>query len=157
MKGRRKIGGTHYYPALLKPFHYTMDGCDHNDVNVDDTKGPCEEAYRTKLIDLSMSRGATDYNYQRKITGISRPSLISGLSPQLRLPITSTFAGGCMHMPTLNLGDLFLGLWRGSLKCESTDDVATWDRAVLQGQIWKIHGDSKLPALPPGIIPYVIR
>ncbi|KAF8508137.1 hypothetical protein JB92DRAFT_2619486, partial [Gautieria morchelliformis] len=27
LKGRHKPGGSHYYPTLLKPFHYDMEGC----------------------------------------------------------------------------------------------------------------------------------
>jgi hypothetical protein len=35
VKRRRKPGpgGTHYYPALLKPTNYDVPGCNHDDVN----------------------------------------------------------------------------------------------------------------------------
>jgi hypothetical protein len=46
-----------------------------------------------------------------------------------------------MHLVSLNLTDLLLGLWRGSLDVDSTsDDKETWHWAVLKGDIWKEHG-----------------
>ena len=33
VKGRRKEGGTHYYPALLKPSNYTVEGCTHDTIS----------------------------------------------------------------------------------------------------------------------------
>ncbi|KAJ7037738.1 hypothetical protein C8F04DRAFT_1091397 [Mycena alexandri] len=46
-----------------------------------------------------------------------------------------------MHLPALNLPDLFIPLWRGSFTCEATDDVANWPWAVLRdSKIWKEHG-----------------
>ncbi|KAF8588980.1 hypothetical protein K439DRAFT_1334024 [Ramaria rubella] len=45
-----------------------------------------------------------------------------------------------MHVPTLNMGDLFFPLWQGMFTCESPDSTATWDWAVLKGKIWEQHG-----------------
>jgi hypothetical protein len=33
LQGRHKPGGSHYFPALLKPNNYTMPGCDHDDID----------------------------------------------------------------------------------------------------------------------------
>ena len=33
VKGHRKDGGNHYYPALLKPNEYNVAGCNHDDVD----------------------------------------------------------------------------------------------------------------------------
>jgi hypothetical protein len=79
IKGRHKPGGSHYYPALLKPFDFDVPGCDHDDVDVCDITGPSAEDYKQKLKILMHSRGVTDYKDRRKATGISRPSIISGL------------------------------------------------------------------------------
>ncbi|KAH9931467.1 uncharacterized protein B0H18DRAFT_872201 [Fomitopsis serialis] len=45
-----------------------------------------------------------------------------------------------MHLAALNLTDLMLGLWRGTLDCDKDDDRQTWDWAVLQGDLWTTHG-----------------
>jgi len=49
------------------------------------------------------------------------------------------FPGDCMHQPALNLPDLVLGLWCGSIACASSGNKATWYWAVLQGHTWKVH------------------
>ncbi|KAJ3558608.1 hypothetical protein NM688_g830 [Phlebia brevispora] len=45
-----------------------------------------------------------------------------------------------MHLVSINLPDLLLKLWRGTLDCDKDDDKATWEWAVLTGEIWKTHG-----------------
>ncbi|KAJ3557206.1 hypothetical protein NM688_g1598 [Phlebia brevispora] len=37
---------------------------------------------------------------------------------------------------------LLLKLWRGVMKCDKDNDRSTWDWAVLQGNIWKAHGQA---------------
>ncbi len=46
--GRHKPGGSHYYPACLKPGNYDLDRCNHEDVNIND------------ILSLFDSQGATD-------------------------------------------------------------------------------------------------
>ncbi|KAH7905890.1 hypothetical protein BJ138DRAFT_1072332, partial [Hygrophoropsis aurantiaca] len=53
-----------------------------------------------------------------------------------------------MHLPALNITDLFLGLWRGVLDCDKDDDRSTWDWAVLQGDTWTRHGKTVANATP---------
>ncbi|KAA1473018.1 hypothetical protein DENSPDRAFT_899721 [Dentipellis sp. KUC8613] len=46
-----------------------------------------------------------------------------------------------MHLVALNLTDLFLSLWRGTMECDSSDDIETWDFAVFRNvELWKWHG-----------------
>jgi hypothetical protein len=45
-----------------------------------------------------------------------------------------------MHLIALNITQLFLELWRGTIKCKHPDDKRTWDWEVLQGQTWDQHG-----------------
>jgi len=40
----------------------------------------------------------------------------------------------------LNIGELLIPIWHGTLKCELTDDKATWDWATLVGETWLTHG-----------------
>ena len=49
MKGRHKPGGPHYYPALLKPNNYAVEGSDHPDVDVTAIGGPSAVDYEQKI------------------------------------------------------------------------------------------------------------
>jgi hypothetical protein len=53
-----------------------------------------------------------------------------------------------MHLLCLNIPDLLIPLWRGTFTCEKTDDKSMWDWAVLQGDIWKQHGQTVADATP---------
>jgi hypothetical protein len=142
IKDRWKPGLPHYYPALLKPCNYRVLGCDHPDVDPSSIEYGSADDYVQILAYLLHSHNPTDYKKQWKETGISRPSLISGLARKHCLTITSTLAGDCMHVPTLNLGNLLPALWRGEFQCTSTDNVREWEWAVLHGDIWKDHGEA---------------
>jgi len=37
---------SHYYPALLKPVNYQVDGCDHDDVDASDVQSTSSETYQ---------------------------------------------------------------------------------------------------------------
>ncbi|KAH9913479.1 uncharacterized protein BXZ73DRAFT_55508 [Epithele typhae] len=46
-----------------------------------------------------------------------------------------------MHLISLNIPDLVISLFRGSVKCYRPDDKATWDFAVLKDdEVWAAHG-----------------
>lgn len=46
-----------------------------------------------------------------------------------------------MHLCALNLTDLLLGLWCGSIECDRKDSRTTWDWAVLMdSELWAKHG-----------------
>ncbi|KAF9443585.1 hypothetical protein P691DRAFT_797302 [Macrolepiota fuliginosa MF-IS2] len=46
-----------------------------------------------------------------------------------------------MHLLTLNVPNLLLSLWHGTLKAEPGDDKTTWDWAVLKDRdAWEEHG-----------------
>ncbi|KAF8871855.1 hypothetical protein BD779DRAFT_1613874 [Infundibulicybe gibba] len=53
-----------------------------------------------------------------------------------------------MHLISLNLTDLLLSLWRGTLDCNAPDDRSTWDWAVLRGDVWRAHGKTVADATP---------
>jgi hypothetical protein len=45
-----------------------------------------------------------------------------------------------MHLAA-NITDLLISLWHGLITCSPTDDIATWDWAVLRDEaIWQAHG-----------------
>lgn len=53
-----------------------------------------------------------------------------------------------MHHASLNLPDLFLSLWRGTLDCDKSNDRTTWQWAVLKGNVWAAHGKHVADAIP---------
>ena len=53
-----------------------------------------------------------------------------------------------MHLISLNLPDLLLSLWRGTIDCDKTDSCHTWDWAVLKGNKWKAHGKAVTDVTP---------
>ncbi|KAF8890250.1 hypothetical protein CPB84DRAFT_1837475 [Gymnopilus junonius] len=117
MKGRHKPSSGHYYAAHLKPNY-----CDIEDYFAFQLS---PEEYNTKLTLL---------------TGISKPSILSGLHHSYMLSIPRCFTNDTMHLFSLNIGELLIPVWRGIFKCESTDDRATWDWATLVGPTWQAHG-----------------
>ncbi|KAJ7502166.1 hypothetical protein B0H11DRAFT_1712770 [Mycena galericulata] len=52
-----------------------------------------------------------------------------------------------MHL-IINLFELFLGLWRGTLDCDPADDIDSWGWAVLVADVWKQHGEAVANATP---------
>lgn len=57
------------------------------------------------------------------------------------------FPGDIMHL-ILNLADILMSLWRGTLDCAVTDSRLSWSWAVLQGDIWKFHGSDVAASMP---------
>ncbi|KIJ53714.1 hypothetical protein M422DRAFT_154434 [Sphaerobolus stellatus SS14] len=149
MKGRRKPGSSHYYPALLRPHNYQVSGCDHPDIDPRSLQAASQEIYDEKLIYVLQSTSQTNYEARRRDTGISIPSILLGFQPDCCLPVASAFVGDCMHVLTLNMGELFVPLWRGTFQCASTDDIDNWGFAVFRDTtIWTEHGAMIAAATP---------
>ncbi|EDR02847.1 uncharacterized protein LACBIDRAFT_307986 [Laccaria bicolor S238N-H82] len=151
LKGRHKQGASTYYPALLKPDNYTVAGCDHDDIDPGSVNGCSPEDYQANLKKLLASRNPTDYKTRRNDTGISTLSIFMACPPKRRLAVPAGFGGDCMHAATINLGDLLPPLWHGLFTCSETDNVASWDWAVLNSDAWKFHGaavESCKPFIP---------
>jgi hypothetical protein len=149
--GRRKPRDSHYYPALLKPLPpYNVEGCDQPDPNFDDPGlfMPSIERYRRRLSCLVHSRNETNYKANRLETGIVKPSIFLGLNEKHCLPVPLCFGSDIMHHASLNLPDLLIPLWRGTLDCSATDKRTDWDWAVLTGDTWTQHGIAVAAATP---------
>ncbi|CDO71523.1 hypothetical protein BN946_scf184910.g22 [Trametes cinnabarina] len=144
MRGRRKDGSPHYYPVLLKPYGYTVDGCNHTDVPNHALPLPGVEQYQDALRKVCESRTNAEYERNRKEYGIVKPSLFSGLCRTFSLP--RCFPIDIMHLASLNVLDLYLSLWRGTMD-GNAEDKKTWDFAVFAGkdadgaERWKAHGE----------------
>lgn len=144
--GRHKPGAPHYYPARMKPHDYSVVGCDHGDVIIDDFlsdfNSPDSTArYHENLLRVINASNKADYERRRLETGICKPSIFSGLPSNCTLPIPSCFGLDIMHLPALNIPDLFIPLWRAKFDCDKTDDRQLWTWAVLKDPAaWKAHG-----------------
>ncbi|KAI0699679.1 hypothetical protein BC835DRAFT_1267577 [Cytidiella melzeri] len=47
-----------------------------------------------------------------------------------------------MHLAGIQNPDLYVALWRSTLQCSPSDNIATWDWAVFRSpRVWQAHGD----------------
>ncbi len=157
--GRHKPGAGHYYPALLRPNDYSASGSSHDDISLRsiDINQPVEatkkasERYWKNLRHVQESMSLTQYEKRRLETGIARPTLLRGLPSHSIFGIPQCFVGDVMHAGGSTLPDLLISLWRGTIKCDPSDDKRTWEWAVLRdADTWKTHG-----ALVAGVTPYL--
>lgn len=140
MKGRHKPSSGHYYAVHLKPFGNNAADCNHADFDFRKAAAIQRESvktYQENIATIINSRDQNSYEKNRKLTGLSKPTIIQGL--KYTLPVPMCFSLDLMHI-FINLSELIIPLWRGTLKCEATDDVSTWDWATLTGNVWQTHG-----------------
>jgi hypothetical protein len=147
MPGRHQDGAMHYYPAHLCPDNFLVANSSHADIHITQildnfTSKTSTERYHSGLQQLIRARTRREYESIRLETGIAKPSIISGLPQAHRFPVPTCFPGDIMHLPCLNITDLFLSLWRGTFKLSknASDDPDLWLWAVLKGDVWKEHG-----------------
>lgn len=152
-QGHHKPNSGHYYSAHLKPNNYSVPGCDHPNFNFRQFEHQLSpEAYNANLLTVVCSQTQGDYKRNRKNTGISKLSILSGLPPSHILTVPLCFTLDSMHLGT-NIMDAMLSLWRGSIPCEATDSKRNWDWALqlMDNNIWQAHG--KLVALATKFFP----
>lgn len=141
VKGRHKPNSGHYYSAHLHPSHSVIEDSSHADYNFQCAPEPLSvQTYQTNLELVINSWNQTDYKRNRKRTGISKPSIISGLDSQRILPVPSCFIIDLMHLLFINLGELLVPLWQGTPLCDPSDNIDTWDWENLIGNVWIEHG-----------------
>ena len=140
MKGRHKPHTGHYFAAHLRPNNYTIPDCNHPDIDIRNLSTLSCVDYERDLSKVVASMDQHAYERNRKETGISKPTILSGLVTGLMLPVPRCFPLDLMHLLFINLGELLIPLWRGTLKCDSTDDITSWEWAKLNGDAWQAHG-----------------
>ncbi|TBU36002.1 hypothetical protein BD311DRAFT_647769, partial [Dichomitus squalens] len=126
LKGRRKPGGGgHYYPAMLKP----------SDPDYARVKGSTHPDYS-----LREPPGTEETNSERYERQLADPSIFMGLPINCGFP--GSFPADIMHLLTLNVTELVLGLLRGKLgRLPNSDSLDDWDWACLRDEeIWQAHG-----------------
>ena len=144
--GRHKQGGPTYYPVLFKPEDYEVAGCSHPDVDPTVVRPIDTARYAENLRLVCESPTQTRYEENRRETGICKPSIFSGLDHTLGIP--NIFPSDIMHL-ILNLADILMLLWRGTIDCAPTDSKSSWTWAVLRkDQVWKPHGSDVANCTP---------
>ena len=134
---------------MLKPIDYIMDGCNHEDVSFRDLcefRNQISQRYEENLKYLCSSPNLTQYNHRHLETGITKPTIFCGLRYTIGVP--NMFIMDFMHLCDLNDPDLLLGLWRGTLKCYSSDTKDDWVFRVLVGNVWEGHSQSIVKCTP---------
>jgi len=117
LKGHCKPSASTYYPALLKPTHYDVDGCDHDDVNPVDIRLQTFEGYDTNLTYLAQSQNDAQYKTCCLETGKVKPGIFLGLPTQHILTVPRCFGYDIMHLVSLNIPELLVNLWCGTINC----------------------------------------
>ena len=140
LKGRHKPGAPHYYPALLRPHDYNLPGCDHADVDIYNLPKALPQLYIENLNQLLQCRTDAQFRQVWKETGLCKPSIFLGLNQQHSSCLPACLAIDHMHIISINLMDLLIGLWHGSIDCDRSDSRDLWDWVVLIGEVWKVHG-----------------
>ena len=147
LKGRNKVRGSHYYPALLRPFYSEPNPTsEHNDVDITRLPDADPMRYRRYLDDVITSSGEAEYSRRRFNSGVSKPSIFTGI-PRI-LPLPTCFAGDLMHQPIINIAALLFDLWCGRPGLRAHDNSSPWPWAVLTGNTWKHHGKVVASAAP---------
>jgi hypothetical protein len=98
LAGRHEPQGKHYFPALLKPKNYQVEGSMHPDVEIEDLPRPSRVLYTENLRYLVASPNETQYCARRLATGISKPSIFLGLEPSSTLGLPFSMGSDIMHL-----------------------------------------------------------
>jgi hypothetical protein len=56
------------------------------------------------------------------------------------VPVPCCFPLDLMHLIFINLDELLIPLWQGTMKCDITDSPSSWEWATLTGDAWQVHG-----------------
>jgi hypothetical protein len=148
LPGHHKEKKAHYFPALLKPTNYSVQGCSHPDIDINKLPSMSSKVYEQKLEFVVGSPNVKEYKKRCLETGIVKPSIFLGLNPCYRFDLPGCFGSDIMHLAALNIPDLLINLWRGTLDCDGGDDKRTWDWAVLTGSTWEAHGKDVTACTP---------
>jgi hypothetical protein len=112
----------------------------HIDIDINQIAIPSSKSYFKNLHHVLGSPSGRQYEARRRETGIRKPSIVEGLSKVF--PIPGCFPADFMHLG-LNLSQLLVSLWRGTMEHSKDDDPRTWPFAVLRDhQLWQAHQEN---------------
>jgi hypothetical protein len=139
--GQHEHKGNHYFPVLLKPQDYDVKGSSHPDINIRYIQEVSCKQYNENLRILVASLNQAQYHVRRLKTDISKPSIFSRIDSFSTLRLPKSAGLDIMHLGMLNISDLMISLWRGTIDCTRPDKKKHWNWAVFQeGEAWKLHG-----------------
>ena len=98
LAGGREPQGKQYFPALLKPENYNLEGCAHGDIDIRYLPTASCDQYNLNLRHLLASSGDCQYRSQHLATGISKPSVFSGLDRHSMLALPKSAGSDIMHL-----------------------------------------------------------
>jgi len=114
-------------------------GSSHADIDVTKISAPLLESYNERLDSVLAATSSRSYKRCRRETGICKPSIVSGLPKSI--PVPKCFPADTMHLFGLNLGQLLVSLWRGTIDHSKDDGPTNWDFAILcTNDTWQAHG-----------------
>jgi len=141
MPGCHKPGAGMYYPTMLKPNGSVPSGSSHPDVDINLITIPSPDKYNERLCLVLSLTSTNEYVQNHRETGICKPSIVSTLPKSI--PIPKCFPADTMHLFTLNISQLLISLWHGSIDHAQDNDPTTWPFAVLpDNAVWQAHGAS---------------
>jgi hypothetical protein len=140
MPGRHKPGVGTYYPAMLQPTGNKVPiGASHPTISITSITTPSVDDYKENLQYVLASPSGRQFERRRRETGLRKPSIISALPKSF--PVPKCFPADTMHLFSLNLTQLLVALWRGTIDHAKEDNPTSWPFAVLHDvDIWKQHG-----------------
>ena len=138
VRGRHKDAHSHYYPALLHPHNGPADS-NHSHYSAFEIPLAGSQEYTANLTYHISSSNQCQFKLHQTETGIIKAPLILSLDPMHSLGILLCMMSDIMHL-TANVSNLLISLWWGTITCMNSDDIDTWDWAVLcDEQVWKAH------------------
>ena len=131
-------------PTTTLPFYICPENAredsSHPDISSFHIPKAGSPKYTRNLFHIMSAPNQRQYKTCRTEMGISKPPLILGLDPTHSLGIPLCMMPNIMHLAA-NLSELLISLWQGTISCMGSDDIETWDWAVLQDeQLWQAHG-----------------
>ena len=117
--------GKHYFPALLKPVDYNIEGCLHEDIDIKDIPKASCNRYHQSFRHLVLSHNEAQYCLWCLETSISKPLIFSELESRFTLDFPKSAGSNIMHLGALNLSDLMISLWQGTIYCTWPNDKDT--------------------------------
>ena len=136
-----------------------MRGHDQPDIDGFDLPSGREDDYACNLFYLVFMPNSIQFKRRRAETGLTKPPLILGLPPTHSLGISLSMTTDIMHL-VINLSNLLLSLWRGTMDIMPSDDIMTWTWAVLHAEAtWQEHSKAIAQAGPflPGLYDHCLR
>ncbi len=133
LKGQHKPGGPHYYPALLKPLNYDLPGCSHDNIDAFQLPRASPGLYHANLDQLCKCCTDVQFRQTQKETGLCKQSIFLGLDQRYSSGLPGCLAIDHIHIIAINIPDLLISLWHGTIDCDKSDSKSLWDWVVLVG------------------------